>query len=229
MPKKKYIGAFGVGAWATRSGNNLIFSGEMVRIERHKNISKLHGIKKASTTRRKTQDIVVRFHSCRGQEIGRLPQETAEFVSTLMDQSICAFEGFCVFAPEGGKIKTNDTIFLQLRCYLRREAFHKSHLSLVPEESLSKPNRFSAARETEEEKDMRLRQLSLVKLLAEINLEPVNGSSNVSQKQKRTVIIQSIEEGSGLTMSKSNSQDDDKQEDEGNDLEQDQLDALYGL
>ena len=36
MPNSRYIGAFGVGAWATRSGTGLISSGEAVKIERTK-------------------------------------------------------------------------------------------------------------------------------------------------------------------------------------------------
>lgn len=36
MPEYRYIGAFGVGAWATRSGNSLVKHGEPVRIERQK-------------------------------------------------------------------------------------------------------------------------------------------------------------------------------------------------
>jgi DNA repair protein RAD5 len=36
MPDFRYVGAFGVGGWATRSGKNLIKHGEPVRIERQK-------------------------------------------------------------------------------------------------------------------------------------------------------------------------------------------------
>ncbi|KAA8908139.1 putative DNA repair protein [Sphaerosporella brunnea] len=211
MPGRRYLGAFGVGGWATRSGTSLLQHGQEVRIERQKMTSKPQGSKKATIVRRKTQDIVVRFTDPKGQEVGRLPQETAEYISALLDQKIIALEGTCVYAPE--QIRTNDTIFLQLRCYMLREAFERR---LAPLDS--ETTDFFGPKETEDERAMRMRQVGLVKLFSEIGLEPIK-SNGLDQKSKRAAILDSAEEPKATQP--------DPEAEEGKELEQDQLDALY--
>lgn len=223
MPAKRYIGSFGVGGWATRSGTGLLLHGQSVNIERQKIMSKPQGSKKATVARRKTQDIVVRFTNSKGQEVGRLPQDIAEFVSTLIDQRICVFEGSCVFAPEC--IRTNDTIYLQLSCFMLREAFARK---LAPVDG-DRRTEFFGPKETEDERDIRLRQVSLVKLFDEIKLAPVR-SNGIVQQHQRSGILQAAE----LAENRVNppdpkgtpSESQDEAED-GKELEQDQLDALY--
>ncbi|KAF8535332.1 SNF2 family N-terminal domain-containing protein [Trichophaea hybrida] len=224
MPTKRYIGSFGVGGWATRSGTKLLLHGQSVKIERQKITVKTQGSKKATVARRKTQDIVVRFTNPQGQEVGRLPQDTAEFVSTLIDQGICSFEGVCVYAPE--QIRTNDTIYLQLRCFMLREAFEKK----LPPVDNNVPTEFFSPKETEDERAIRLRQVGLVKLFAEVNLEPVK-SNGIAQKHKRTGILQAAElaenGGDNPPDSKAAPTESQDEAEEGKELEQDQLDALY--
>ena len=94
MPEYRYVGAFGVGAWATRSGNTLIKHGEPVRIERQKiqppkaPVGKGKGrpaatqFPKPGSAAAKRVDVIVRFTNSRGDEIGRLPRECANWVST---------------------------------------------------------------------------------------------------------------------------------------------------
>ena len=223
MPAKRYIGSFGVGGWATRSGTRLLLHGQSVNIERQKITSKPQGSKKATIARRKTQDIVVRFTNSKGQEVGRLPQDTAEFVSTLIDQRICVFEGICVFAPE--YIKTNDTIYLQLSCFMLREAFAKK---LAPIDD-NRRVEFFGPKETENEKAIRLRQVGLVKLFSEIKLEPVR-SNGITQQHKRSGILQAAElaeNGDKPPDPKGTPSESQDEAEEGKELEQDQLDALY--
>jgi len=228
MPAKRYIGSFGVGGWATRSGTNLLLHDQRVKIERQKITAKPQGSKKATVARRKTQDIVVRFTNPQGQEVGRLPQDTAEFVSTLIDQRICSFEGVCVYAPE--QIRTNDTIYLQLRCFMLREAFEKK----LPPVDNNVPTEFFGPKESEDERAIRLRQVGLVKLFAEINLEPVK-SNVITQKHKRSGILQAAERAENGRDNPLDLKPDPKgapnesqdEAEEGKELEQDQLDALY--
>ena len=225
LPTKRYLGVFGVGGWATRSGTNMLMYGQKVTIERQKLTGKPQGAKKPTMSRRKTQDIVVRFNNPQGQEVGRFPQETAEFVSTLIDQKICTFEGICVYAPE--KIRTNDTIYLQVRCYMLREAFAKK----LPPVDTDSPGDFFGPRETDDEKAIRLRQVGLVKLFAELGLEPVK-NVGMDQKHKRSAILESAEladNGGDKTLVESKGTPSESDEiEEGKELEQDQLDTLYG-
>lgn len=248
MPEKRYIGAFGVAGWATRSGTNLISHSEVVKIERQKQIlhaaarktvAKKKGkkgsgesIKSLTTSRapparqRKTQDIVVRFTNSKGEEVGRLQQDTATFVSTLIDQQICSFEGVCVYAPD--RIRTNDTVNLQLRCYMLRSAFE--HRDIRPLDN----NRISdifAPKETEDEKALRLRQVALVKLFEEIALEP-SATNATTTKHKRAGILRAAEmaeqyEDSTPEVASSGESKDVSEKEEGKELEQDQLDQLY--
>lgn len=102
MPEYRYVGAFGVGAWATKSGTGLLGIGEAVKIERSKikpPVKTGRGGKavqpaKLSAARMRV-DVIVRVTNARGEEVARLPKETADWVSTLMDQKICRFDGVC--------------------------------------------------------------------------------------------------------------------------------------
>jgi DNA repair protein RAD5 len=241
MPDYRYIGAFGVGGWATRSGSALIKHGEAVRIERQKIQPKTlvgkgsgksavaQNVPKANSAAARRVDVIVRFTNSRGEEVGRLPRECANWVSTLIDQKVCRFEGTCVYAPE--RIKTNDTIFLQLRCSLLRTAFDNASFKL----SDNRTTGLFEVKETSEEKELRLRQVGLVKLFEEVNLLPSTTSATTT-KHKRDGLLQAAEvaeqyENQQAKKAQSNENDEqpassDEAED-GKELEQDQLDALY--
>lgn len=242
MPESRYIGAFGVGAWATRSGTALVTHGESVQIERQKiqprppalkgNSSKsiaIPALLRPNSAAAKRVDVVVRFTNSRGEEVGRLPKDIANWVSTLIDQKICRFEGICVFAPD--RIRTNDTIFLQLRCSLLRTAFDSRSFTLTDNRTTS----LFEEKETSEEKNLRLRQIALVKLFEEINLLP-SKTSEAAAKHKRQELLQAAEiadQNDKEAMKPksaenvSSSPPSSEVAEEGKELEEDQLDALY--
>ena len=223
--------------WATRSGSNLIAYNEKVNIARQKiqcsSFLKGKGRSKSvapMVNRRKTSDIVVRFTNSRGEEVGRLSQDKAVFISTLLDQNVCSFAGICIYAPE--HIRTNDTIHLQLKCFLLLSAFEERRLS--PPHDNRAPDIF-AAQETEEEKGLRLRQTALVKIFEEVNLLPVR-TNEITVKHKRTGILQAAEVAEQYENAKSGNASSTHDQDPGNEgtgdnegkeLEQDHLDALY--
>ena len=234
MPQHRYVGAFGVGAWATRSGLGLVKHGEMVNIERTKSKQvKLGRGGKPIPLSRQRADIIVRFTNQRGEEVGRLPKETASWVSSLIDSKVCHFEGTCVFAPE--RVRINDTVYLQLRCYLLRQTFQEEGL-IKPADS-NRETGFFEEKETTAEQELRLRQVALVKLFEEISLLPTS-SSALTDKHKREGILQAAEiaeqyekqdggkKDKPKTSGPSTPTEDDEAE-EGKELEQDQLDSLY--
>ncbi|KAH0499739.1 hypothetical protein TgHK011_006914 [Trichoderma gracile] len=241
MPSARYVGAFGVEGWATRSGTNLLKHGEVVRIERQKiqpppppKTKPRLGVPptpvKTNTAASRRVDVVVRFTNQRGQEIGRLAKDTANWVSTLMDQKICRFEGTCVYCPE--RARTNDTVFLQLRCFLLDSAFVDRGFTPAGDASATW---FEQQTETAQEKELRLRQVALVRLFQEINLQPV--VANAAAKDGRSGLLQAAEmdeqkqkdskkaAANGNKESGNSSPSDEPEE--GEELEQDQLDALY--
>ncbi|KAK2754540.1 DNA helicase rad5 [Arachnomyces sp. PD_36] len=225
-PPERYVGAFGVGAWATKSGKGMIGHGEAVRIDRTKQQPPLKLGRGGKVVTRPNQrgDVITRFTNQRGEEIGRLPRETAAWVSTLIDQKICSFQGVCVFAPD--RIRVNDTIYIQLRCYLLNEAFIPKRLR-----GLSDDNRSAGLfeeKESEEEKDLRLRQIALIKLFDEINLMPAS-ANETTVKHKKEGLLQAAEVAEQYDKNKEKSKDPNASSDEedSEELQQDQLDSLY--
>ena len=233
-PKQRYIGSLGVAGWTTRSGTGLLKPDDVIKIERTKQQQpqKIGRGGKVKQTIRKTQDVIVRFTNTRGEEIGRLEKEAAAWISTLLDQKVCEFEGHCIFAPE--RIRTNDTIYLQLRCFLLKDAFEANNF-IKPQENNRETGIFEA-KETNDERDLRLRQIALVKLFSEINLHP-SKVNETTAKHKREGILQAAEgaeqyeqqdgKKSKDTQENAGSSPPSEENEEGEELEQDQLDSLY--
>ncbi|EEP80155.1 hypothetical protein UREG_04997 [Uncinocarpus reesii 1704] len=226
-PEARYLGAFGVGGWATRSGPSLLKHGEEVRIERSKaqlNFKPGRGGRGASRSTNQRADVITRFTTSRGDEIGRLPRETAEWVSTLIDQKICKFTGTCVYAPD--RIRVNDTIYLQIRAFLLKDSFRKGAFSSEEDHT---PRLFEQ-QETAEEKALRLRQAALVTLFDEINLKPTS-TNETTARYKKEGLLKAAErvEGHGTKGETPSSQDKGRSSDDGEveQLDQDQLDTLY--
>jgi DNA repair protein RAD5 len=226
MPSKRYIGSFGVVGWATTSGTGLLKHNDKVTIERFKMQPK----SKKRVVGLKKQDIVVRFTNDRGQEVGRLENDSAAWVSALIDQKVCSFEGNCVYVPD--RIRTSDTIYLQLHGYFLRSAFDKRKFT-KPEDN--REVSIFEEKETSDERDLRMRQVGLVKLFESINLHPSRQNEN-TEKHKRQGLLQAAESAekkdekpkvkNGTTTDGTSSPPGDEAE-EGTELEQDQLDSLY--
>ena len=238
MPNKRYIGALGVAGWTTRSGTGLLKPDDVVKIERSKQQPqhKTGRGGKMKQVIRKAQDVIVRFTDALGSEIGRLEQETATWISSLIDQRVCEFEGHCIFAPE--RVRTNDTVYLQLRCYLLKQTFEAGSF-IKPLENNRETGIFEA-KETQDERDLRMRQVALVKIFSEINLQPSKRNETMA-KHKREGILQAAEVAEqyeqdaakkGSNSGKSTpvnggSSPPSEENEEGEELEQDQLDSLY--
>jgi DNA repair protein RAD5 len=235
MPHSRYIGACGAQGWITRSGGTLK-TGEIVKVERQKiqppqpsqsRVKFGTPPPRINTAAMRRVDTIVRFTDSKGSEIGRLVKETADWVSSLIDQDVCKFEAVCVYAPEG-KLRTNDTIYLQLRCYILKACFQHGPLQLADNRNTG----IYEVRETTEERDLRLRQVGLVRLFQEIDLMPTRAAA----KHNRQGLLNAAEadgknEKSASSKSSGNpdpgsSPPSDEAED-GQELEQDQLDALY--
>ncbi|GAM88980.1 hypothetical protein ANO11243_070140 [Dothideomycetidae sp. 11243] len=233
MPERRYVGALGVAGWATKSGSNLLRAGETVRIERAtpRTPASKGGRGGASRATMKRQDVIVRFTTMKGGEIGRLEQDTAAWISSLLDQQVCIFEGSCIFAPE--RLRTNDTVFLQLKAYMTKQTFEAGNF-VKPAENNRQTGIFEA-KETEDERRLRLRQVAMVKLFSEINLQPAR-VNEMTEKHKREGILQAAEmaeqydqdknKDSGHSDNGGSSPPSEENED-GQELEQDQLDSLY--
>ncbi|OQD72359.1 hypothetical protein PENPOL_c001G10442 [Penicillium polonicum] len=230
QPSARYVGAFGVGAWATRSGLGFLKHGDPVNIERARSQPTMKRGRGGKAFVNHKSDVLTRFTNTAGQEIGRLPHETAEWVSTLLDQKICRFEGVCVFVPD--RVRVNDTIYLQLRVYMRKEAFQSGALAALNTDDNRSTGLFEE-KESTEEKNLRLRQVSLVKLFHEINLHPTS-TNPTTEKHKRDGILRAAEIAEQYDSTKKENKpksnkdsNDSSGEDDSEELEKDQLDTLY--
>lgn len=223
QPSLRYIGAFGVGGWATRSGSGLLKHGELVNIERSRSQPVTKRSRGGKFITNQKGDVLTRFTNSLGQEIGRLPRETAEWVSTLIDQNICKFEGVCVFVPD--RVRVNDTIYLQLWCYLCRETFQPLGFQASADDNRS--TGLFEERESTEEKNLRIRQVALVKLFDEIGLQPTS-INDMTKKHKKEGLLRAAEIAEQYDKVKKESKGDGSEEgDESGELEEDQLDTLY--
>jgi DNA repair protein RAD5 len=223
LQPSRYIGAFGVGAWATRSGVGLLKHGEHVNVERARSQPVAKRGRGGKLITNQKGDVLTRFTNESGQEIGRLPRETAEWVSTLIDQKICKFEGICVFAPD--RVRVNDTIYLQLWCYLRKEAFLPRNLWNMSDDNRS--TTLFEEQESAEEKQLRLRQVALVKLFDEIGLQPTT-VNDMTKKHKKEGLLRAAEIAEQYDKTKKEGKPNESSEDEESpELEEDQLDTLY--
>ncbi|KAJ5587417.1 DNA repair protein rad5 [Penicillium hispanicum] len=229
QPSSRYIGAFGVGGWATRSGPALLNHNDPVKIERARSQPTSKRGRGGKAILNQKSDILTRFTNSSGQEIGRLPHETAEWVSTLIDQKMCHFEAVCVWTPD--RVRVNDTIYLQLRCFLRKEAFQLGPFfgSAVDD---NRSTGLFEEKESTEEKNLRLRQVALVKLFHEIGLQPTS-INPTTEKHKRDGLLRAAEmaeQYDGVKKEKvkpSKDPNDSSEEEETQELEEDQLDTLY--
>jgi len=234
-PQQRFIGALGVAGWSTKSGTGLIKPGDIVKIERaspkQATVAKTGRGGFGSRAAAKRQDLIVRFTDTKGREIGRLEQDAAAWISTLLDQKVCHFEGSCIFAPD--RLRTNDTIFLQLRAFLLKHTFESG--SLVKPLDNNRQTGLFEAKETEDERGLRLRQVALVKLFSEINLKP-STVNEMTEKHKREGILQAAEVAEIYDHEKTSkpgtpdhggSSPPSEENEDGQVLEQDQLDSLY--
>ncbi|KAJ5101847.1 hypothetical protein NUU61_004069 [Penicillium alfredii] len=231
QPSARYIGAFGVGGWATRSGLAFLKHGDPVNIERARSQPTAKRGRGGKLFTNQKPDVLTRFTNNAGQEIGRLPHEIAEWVSTLIDQKICRFDGVCVFVPD--RVRVNDTIYLQLRCYLLKDAFERgSFIGSTMDDNRS--TGLFEEKESTEEKNLRLRQVALVKLFHEIGLHPTS-INPTTEKHKRDGLLRAVEMAEQYDgpkkdrdKAKTNKESNDSdEEDDTAELEEDQLDTLY--
>lgn len=232
-PSERYVGSFGVEGWSTKSGTNLLRPGETVHIERSKLAPKTKigrgGKSVIVTSRNQKADVITRFTNSKGEEVGRLPEDVARWVAPLLDQKICRLHGTCVFAEE--RLRVNDNIYLQMQAFMLKSAFESSNFIKPADDN--RETGFFLEKESTEEKDLRLRQVALVKLFDEINLLPTTTSTAMA-KHKKQGILRAAEmaeqyEKDKKEKARSNgiSTPQSEEEEDGEELAEDQLDMLY--
>ncbi|KAK9476204.1 SNF2 family N-terminal domain-containing protein [Lipomyces japonicus] len=224
---RRYIGSFTIEAWAIRSGTGMLNYKDKVFIKRQERKKVVFGQKVIS----KAEDIIVKLTDKQGREVARLPQDKATFVSSLLDLQICEFAGSVVFADY--KISAGDNILVSLECYIKLSAFDNNQ----GDKNVSDNRKliFLQTKETEDEKQLRLRQVALVRLFLEVGLKPFKASDAVKIDHARGRLEMAamaeqfdvkVGSANGLKSAVGDNKSDEEETEE-KDLEQGQLDALY--
>lgn len=214
--KKRYLGSFGTQGYLTTSTSlnaeqklKITRQGSNVLSSRSKAAAKMVGFEAKNK-----MNYITRFCLPNGTEIGRLEQESAIIVSTLMDLDICAFEATVIFPPERPRVGSN--VVLMISCFIKKSAIQLKSSPSTDHDASDNSN------ESAEERILKLRRFSLVKLFDSIGLKPRRGAD--STKEITQMAESSIENPSTKSNVKSGSDDESE---EGEELQADQLDTLY--
>ncbi|KAL9541494.1 hypothetical protein MBANPS3_009095 [Mucor bainieri] len=106
-----YIGDMVITAWSLVKGRSPVKEGDAITIVRDR-------VGTASNANR-----IVRF-AHNGREVGRLPKDVANYVSVLLDQDMCQFEGNVVWCPS--LLSIGEDMILTLRCYVTAAGMHSA-------------------------------------------------------------------------------------------------------
>jgi DNA repair protein RAD5 len=120
------------------------------------------------------EDYIVRFSNTKGFEVGRIPSDVSVWMSKVMDNDTASFEGVVVDCPP--VLRVGCDLLLEIRAYMRRDAFATSPSNDVSFGSRNDDAPASAwgseTAESDEEKRLRERKLSLVRLFRACTLRP---------------------------------------------------------
>lgn len=121
------------------------------------------------------------FHSFTGFEVGRLPGEVAVWVSKLIDLDIAEFEANVVACPP--VLSVGCDILLDVKAYLKRTAFPAAQDVRRSRNTRNEPtkNFFEETAETANEKELRQRKSSLIRMFKACDLRPTQANDILRQ------------------------------------------------
>ncbi|CEP09742.1 hypothetical protein [Parasitella parasitica] len=105
-----YIGDIVITGWSLVKGRSPVNEGDRIKIVRDRVVG-------SSTNK------IVRF-SKDGKEVGRLPKDVASYMSILIDQKICEFEGAVVWSPP--IVQIGGDVILSIKCYITAIGMHSA-------------------------------------------------------------------------------------------------------
>lgn len=232
--KSRYVGDIIVNGWSLVKGTNQVQAGDPIRLDRSKRApppppkaskkkgaadkgsqSRLSIASFSTSSKGQKENNIVRFHNANSdREIGRLPLDSAKFISRLLDAQLCEFEGSVVYAAD--KLNTGDEIIISIRCYLNMAAFNNTAVAKAD----GFANSLDDASEIRAEKELSDRKASLCLLFQSVNLNPTRSNS----------MLQEHKESGNLESDGMKAQFDavhKEGEEEGTELEEDELNIIY--
>ncbi|KAI9306442.1 SNF2 family N-terminal domain-containing protein [Cunninghamella echinulata] len=227
-----YIGDTIVTGWSTYTGKCPLKQGDAIIIGRNSAAKLSESIKRSRFTTPAKQNTIVRFSTQSGSEIGRLPRDTAKFVSKLMDLQIAEFTATLVYCDS--ELKTGDEILLHMKCYFLKNAFNSEYSS---SNSLNQIRRRQMM--MMDETTLNERNLALLSLIRTLGLKPTrsalrnNKCNNNNEDNDDTVLdriaqsISTMKPNTTTDDSNNGGEEGDGSDDENKELTDGQLDTLY--
>lgn len=182
-------------AWSLTKGQSPVKEGDKVNIVRDNVIN--------------SSNKIVRF-SIKGKEIGRLPKEVADYISTLIDFKLCTFEGTIVWCPS--TLKMGDDMILMIQCYL----------SPIRSENFTTTLPTPKKRSIQKNVDVNvLKKMALMRMFRNLALKPVRSSiqrMNVDGDDTWDMLLQTVAQKEVVV---------EEGEEEKKEVTDDQLDSIY--
>lgn len=118
------------------------------------------------------EDYIVRFSNTRGFEVGRIPSDVSVWMSKVLDLDAASFEGVVVDCPPS--LTVGCDLLLEIRAYILRSAYTSNDElgSTLRNDDAPVSAWGSETAESEEEKRLRERKTSLVRLFRACTLRP---------------------------------------------------------
>ncbi|KAG9222353.1 hypothetical protein CCMSSC00406_0002688 [Pleurotus cornucopiae] len=197
-----YLGEFMARGWSTVKGKEYIKMNDPVTLVRDipettqpsKSSTKSTGKNKSGrskqlsiTTMMKPQpkplnpkkaSTVIHLNNARGFEFGRLGQDAAQWVCKLIDLRIVEFKGVMIDCPE--TLHSGADLVMSLTAYMLPTAFK----SLASSDDKESNPMFDQGQETDQERMMRERKTSLLRLFTEVGLKPKKKATLASAQPK---------------------------------------------
>ncbi|KAH3675427.1 hypothetical protein WICMUC_002716 [Wickerhamomyces mucosus] len=176
---RRFIGSLQVVGWATRPTVKPIPYGTQLTI--HKQALTPTNTRRGRNGNNNAVSSYIKLFQdyedpSKRKEVGRLPEDIASILFPLVNQDICDFDITAVFCD--GRLSTGDSFIVQLDCFLTSKIFDKYKGDTANENDLkqmkTKNNNFSSysnGYETEEEQQIRKRQIGLLKLFNKLDFQ----------------------------------------------------------
>ncbi|KAI9262384.1 SNF2 family N-terminal domain-containing protein [Phascolomyces articulosus] len=241
---KRYIGEWYIEGFSMWKGPSPVKEGDPVKIGRSKqaaNSPTTYRRSRAGGVRRTAENIIVRFSTMEGREMGRL--KASKTISKLLDLDMCHFEANIVICPP--ILQTGSDIVLRIQCYFTDKAFttydlyQKTPSSMVDKDKQQQRTvaAFDRSSETVEERLVQERTLAILELLRTISLKPtrsamqrMNMKVGRNEEEARDQIAQSIATTSTAAQGREADEDEEEGESNGNEKKEvtnEQLDSIY--
>lgn len=178
---KRFIGTLQVPAMATRPTSRPLQYGMLLALKKHEPGSH-SGSSSAQRRKRNTTATLVRvMESNRDRELGRVSEDIAEILYSLLNRSDIVFEAVMIFCNEK-RLSIGDTFYIQIDCFLTSKAFERNGTSprfMSSSNSSSKYNFGQTIKETDDESRQKQKAIAIVKLFDKLKIKQIDDESSI--------------------------------------------------